>query len=628
MLNALRRAAKTVFAKILIGLLVLSFGVWGISDFVNQINPTEVARAGDTPISAAEFDRVYRLQSFRTGQQLGQQLTPQQAQAIGLPQQVLQSLVTEALQVDAAHSLGLDIGDDALAARIRGEEGFAGSNGFSRDRFNQFLANANYNEDEYVALQREAAAQEMWVNSLVGGVTAPTAYIEALNRYANQTREVSHFTLTDDAIGVLEDPSDETLQAYYDAHKADFRSPERRTFSIVTLSPEALAEPDTVSADAVRRAYEIDGAYGSPEQREVQQVILGDRDVAQKAADAVNKGYAFAVVLRQLGKKFADVNLGTVQRTQIFDPAVAEAAFGLEAKKATVVDGRFGPTLVRVGTIEPSGKRPLEEVEGEIRQSLALEEAVDQVRTLETSVTDAIAGGAQVAEVAERFGLPTRTIELVTSQGIGPDGSTVDIPQSADVLRAAFAADAGADAVPVEDGRTTTWVQVDTVAEAAEQPFEDVTGNVIFAWTEAEKVSRLDALAEEALAALKSGTPIDEVAAKYEAQVEVSPAFSRGQPPEGLPQAAAAEAFAGPKGHSASVRTDDGNVMLIEVTNVSEPAFFEEAADLAPIRTALDDGLANAMLFDLVNAWQAEVGATVNQPVLNRVIGLDAQAGS
>ncbi|MEO1105020.1 MAG: SurA N-terminal domain-containing protein, partial [Pseudomonadota bacterium] len=119
MLNALRRGSKGPLAMILIGLLVISFAVWGISDFVNQVDPSEVARAGDTPVSAQEFARVYRRTVNAQSQRLGQGLTPQQAAAIGVPTQVLSQLITEALQVDAAHALGRDSGDDALAARIR-----------------------------------------------------------------------------------------------------------------------------------------------------------------------------------------------------------------------------------------------------------------------------------------------------------------------------------------------------------------------------------------------------------------------------------------------------------------------------------------------------------------------------
>ncbi|MCF3933026.1 SurA N-terminal domain-containing protein [Acuticoccus sp. M5D2P5] len=623
MLNALRRGAKGIFAKILIALLVMSFAVWGISGFVNQINPSEVARAGDTPVSAQEYARVYQLQSNRLSQQLGQSLTPQQAQTFGLPQQVLQSLVTEALQVDAAHKLGIDLSDDALAARIRDNPAFAGPNGsFDRSRFDRLMADNGYTEAQFIEQQRAAAAQEMWVNGLIGGVSAPTPYLQAFNRYANQSRTVEWFALDESVLDVIEDPSEETLRAFYDENASEFRAPERRTFSIVTLTPAAIAEPDAVSDEAVQRAYDVPGAYGAPERRRVQQVVLSDMEIAQKAADALNEGTAFSAILSELDRKFEDVDLGLVQRSALVDPAVAEAAFELPARGAAAIEGRFGPVLVRVSEIEEADKRPFDEVKDEIRQTLALEEAAVEVRTIYDNVEDAVAGGASIAELAERFDLPSETYDLVTRAGIDRDGNQAEIPQSEQVLETAFGSEPGDDAIPVRGDDAYVWVQTDATVEAAEQPFEDVSGDVLVAWTAAEKAKRLDAIAEEAAAAVKGGTPIADVAAQYGVTLNTTEPFSQGNPPADLPQPAPAAAFEGPLGHADSVIAEDGRHVVLKVAEVSEPVFFEEAADLQQMRNTLNDGTANTILLDFVNGWQARVGATVNQPVLNQIIGV------
>ena len=626
MLNALRRAAKGTLAKLLIGILVLSFAVWGVSGFVNTVNQTEVARVGDTPVTAREFERAWRVQSVRISQQLGRSLTPEEIQTFGLANSVLQSLVTGALQVDAAHEMGIDVSDETLAERIRTDPRFASGGRFDRAAFDRFLGNFGYSEKEFIELERDAVAQELWTNSLVGGMTAPTAYVEAMNRFANQTREVATFRLTDDQLSTIPDPTEEELRAYYDEHKDEFRAPERRTFSIVTLSPEELAEPDLVSEDAVKRAYETDGAYGQPEKRRVQQVVLDDEETAQKAAEAINSGYAFSAVLRQLGKKRQDVDLGLVTRQGIFDETIAEAAFGLEPRKATVVDGRFGPTLVRVAEVEEAAKQPFEEVEAEIRQSLALDEAIDQARTLRIDVTDAVAGGAPVSEIAERFDLPVKVVDAVTRQGLDGKGDRVEIPAADAVLNAAFGAEAGDDALEVEEGDVTAWVQVDSIIQSDVQKFEDVATDVLVAWTEARRTEQLDALAQEAASAVDEGTPIEDVAATYGVTVETYQPFTFNQPPEGLSQAVAAAAFDGPVGYATTVPDGETRIVM-EVTAVSEPAFFEEDVALDQVRQQLGDGMANAVLLDFLNAWQERVGATVNQPIIDQVTGIAPRQG-
>lgn len=625
MLNALRRGAKTGYAKILIAVLVLSFALWGVADFVNQVDPTEVASAGSTPVSAAEFARFYERALRSTSEQLGRGLTADQAAAVGLPDQVLQTLVTDALQVDAADRLGVDLGDEMLAERIRTDEVFAGADGrFDRQRFDQLLAQNRYTESEFIALQRKAATREMLVNGLIGGLAAPEPYLEALYRFRNQSRQVDWFALSEDSLGAIADPTEEELRTFYEENRARFRAPEFRELALVSLSAETLARPESVDEAEIRKRYEVAGAYGTPERRRVQQVIMDDPELARKAADAINGGAAFEAILTELGRSFRDVDLGLVTRDELADPAVAEAAFALEPREAAAVDGRFGPVLVRVGEVQPGAKRPFEEVKDEIARTLAVQEAERQVRDVYGSIEDAFAGGATVAEVAERFDLPVRTV-TVDRRGVTPEGTQPEIDNGAGVLETAFRAEAGDDALPTRGGDVTTWVQVTDVIEATDRPFEEVQGEVLVAWTEAQKKERLDALAAEALAAVEAGQPVAEVAARYGATAATAPEVSRAEPPQDLPEPAVSAAFEGGEGHVARV-ADGERQIILKVVDVNEPAFFAEAADVRPISRALNEGLANTLLFEFVSAWQEEVGATVNRPVLDQVIGLDRRS--
>jgi len=62
MLDALRRGASSFLAKLLLGLLILSFGVWGIADVFTGFGRGNVATIGDTDITVPEYDRVLRME--------------------------------------------------------------------------------------------------------------------------------------------------------------------------------------------------------------------------------------------------------------------------------------------------------------------------------------------------------------------------------------------------------------------------------------------------------------------------------------------------------------------------------------------------------------------------------------
>jgi peptidyl-prolyl cis-trans isomerase D len=509
-----------------------------------------------------------------------------------------------------------------VAERIRSAPVFAGGDGtFDRSRFDLLLQENRYTEGEFIEIERDAAVQEMWVNGLLGGYTAPTPYLQALNRFANQTRQIAWFELTEEAVGPIPDPSQDELRDFYEENTDLFRAPERRSFAFVTLSAEVLAEPAAVSQGAVRREYERSGMYGQPEQRRVQQVTFDDPVLARRTADALEEGSAFETVLDEMDKTFQDVDLGFVERSDLVDPAVREAAFSLEEGGAAFVDGRFGPVVVRVSQIEEAAKQPFDEVEDEIRQTLAIEEAETLVNDLYVQVEDAVAGGARVGEIAQRFDLPLREVEPVTRRGVAADGDQVDVPSQ--LLSTAFQLAPGDDAEPVRIDSATAWIQTREVIEAADRPFDEVYGQVLVEWTEAQKTERLATLAEEAVQSIEDGVPVANVAERHDADPRTSEPFSRSEPPQDLPQAVSAAAFEGPEGYAESVIAGPGRHIVFEVTDVSEPAFFEQAADLQPIRTSLNDALANTLLFDFVNAWQAQVGATQNPQIINQIVGIE-----
>lgn len=621
MLNALRRGSKTFVAKILIGLLVVGFALFGVSEFVNQVDRTEVARAGDTPVGVTEFIRTYERARRNTSDQIGRNLTSEEAAALGVPTQVLQALLTDAFQVDAAHALGLDLGDEALAERIRTDPLFQTSGGgFDRARFEFMLSENRYDEAEYVELERDAAAREMLVNGLVGGLTAPQPYLEAFNTFQNQQRRIDYIEITDAALGEAPAPTDAELRTFFEENKDEFRAPEYRTFSFITLTADAVADPAAVPQDEVREAYDEEGAYGAAERRRVQQVVLSDTAVAEDAARRLSEGTAFETILSELERTLADVDLGLVTREELVDPAVAEAAFSLGSGEAAAVDGRFGPILVRVGEIEEAGKAPFADVEGEIRAELARRDAVRQLRPLTDNLEDEFAGGGSIGEAAARFDLPSRTV-TVDEAGRDQSGEPVDFGEAAGATVTAFSMEPGDDPRRVRGIDQRVWVQVDSVIASAERDYDAVTDEVREAFLADREANRLAARAEEALAAIDGGADVADVAADLGLSAQTSELYSRGAPAAGLPQGVLEASFEGGLGHTGSVIAGAGQHIVFEVAELVDPVFFEGAADLRPIADTLREGLANALLFGVVNGWQSEVGSTLNEPVFLGVTG-------
>src|SRR5690606_11664835 len=222
------------------------------------------------------------------------------------------------------------------------------------------------------------------------GVAAPATLLQNIALYRGEDRTVEYVVLPRSMVEPVEAPTDEALQTYFNQNKAAYAAPEFRTISFVKLEPEDIAEPETIAKEDVERAYEQQRAnYTVAERRTIEQINFDTMEAATAAQESLRSGATFEDLVELQGKKLEDVNLGTLPRSQIADEAIADAAFALSANQVSdVVEGTFGPVILRVTKIEPEKVTPLANVEAEIRQQLAVADATRQIQDTYDSYED------------------------------------------------------------------------------------------------------------------------------------------------------------------------------------------------------------------------------------------------
>jgi peptidyl-prolyl cis-trans isomerase D len=60
MMDSMRKAAKSWVAKLLIGLLAVSFGVWGIADVFKFASVNDLATVGSEQITAEAYSKAFQ----------------------------------------------------------------------------------------------------------------------------------------------------------------------------------------------------------------------------------------------------------------------------------------------------------------------------------------------------------------------------------------------------------------------------------------------------------------------------------------------------------------------------------------------------------------------------------------
>ena len=244
-----------------------------------------------------------------------------------------------------------------------------------------------------------------------------------------------------------------------------------------------------------------------------------------------------------------------VAKSDIIDPAVADAAFALKAGEISApVKGRFGTVLLQVGKIEPGEEKTYEEVAAQIKREIAESRAKTEIGNLRDKIEDERAAGSTLAETAKKLGLKSVTIEAVDRSGRGPDGKPVaDLPQTPNVISAAFASDVGVDNDPLQlPGGGYLWYDVTGITPSRERTLDEVKDQVAARWRD-DEIAQAAAGQGRRLARQAQGRhALAQVASEAGLKVETATDLQRGKPAGFVPAKAVDAVFKTPKGAPAS----------------------------------------------------------------------------
>ncbi|WP_274629132.1 SurA N-terminal domain-containing protein [Arvimicrobium flavum] len=627
MLDSLRKAAGTWVAKLLLLLLVGSFAVWGISgQLVTGMGGNSVIVAGGTEVSATDYRLAYDRQLSVMSQQFGTRITRDQATALGIDNQVLAQLVAGAVLDEQARKLGLGVSRDRVAALTVEDPAFQGPDGrFDRNQFDYVLRQVGMRPEDYLTNREQVAVRQQIVEAVSDGLTAPDAFFRALALYEGEDRTVDFVVLPSSLVEPIEDPSADVLAKWFEDRKANYGAPEYRKISYVKLEPEDIADESAITDDQVAKDYEASKArYTTAETRRIEQLVFASEEAAQAAADSLKAGSTFDQVVAAEGKSMGDVQMGALTKDKVPDPAVAEAAFKLQANEVSpIIKGSFGPMLVRVTEITPETVKSLDDVKTEIRKALALAEANRILLDVHDSYEDARAGGDSLQDAATKLNLKVTTIDAIDRTAQRPDGTIVDdIPESAALLAAAFESEANVENDPINIGSNGfVFFEVEGITPARERMLDEVREKVVADWKVAEVAARLGAKATELEKRLKDGATLDTIAAELKLEKQTKRGLKRQADDADFGRTGVAAAFGVPeKGVGLTPAPTDGGQILFQVSEVFEPAGADASTLPEQTRTSLSQGLADDLLDQLVARLQAEYDVEVDQGAIQRAL--------
>ena len=295
MLEKIREGSQGVIAKSILGLVIITFALAGIGNYLGNSSAAPAAIVNGDEIARTDFDeRFERERQFRE-QQFGAayaQLFADEASQLRMKSDVLDALIDEQLQLQLAEKIGLRVSDQSIKEFLREQQQFQTAGQFDNELYRNFLAR---NRMQATTLRDRLRVDQVRTQIRMAVATTDFSLPSEVNEFTQldkQTRDVEYIVFKQDDQKANVTITDEEKSAYYDEHQANYQTQEKISLQYVEIKMEDLMKEVAVSDEQLETYYnENRDAYRKSAERRRASVIQfnveEDRDAAQAKAEAV-----------------------------------------------------------------------------------------------------------------------------------------------------------------------------------------------------------------------------------------------------------------------------------------------------------------------------------------------------
>ncbi|WP_421267639.1 peptidylprolyl isomerase [Aeromonas veronii] len=394
MLDKLREGAQGKVAKVILGLIILSFALAGVGSYLNGPARTAPATVNGTEISAAALENAYRNERARMESQMGEAFSQLAANPDYMKQfrrGVLDRLIDQALLDSKARELGLRVSDEQIKQAIVAMPEFAENGKFNNDRYLQLIRRAGMTPEMFRDSLRQDMVRQQLMSALLGTEFSLKGEAEQLDKLYNQTRDLRLVRLA--AANYMADVqvSDNELEQYYKTNGARFMNDEQVKVDYLLLDAANLAKDIKVTEQDAQDYYDQhQDLFQRAERRHVAHILIPfgkDEKAAEQKAEAVlakaKAGDDFAALAKtDSSDTFSAKKGGELDWFEkgVMDPAFEKAAFALDkaGDLSGVVKSPFGFHIIKLLGVEAAQTKPFADVKEETIARLQADKAKEK----------------------------------------------------------------------------------------------------------------------------------------------------------------------------------------------------------------------------------------------------------
>jgi peptidyl-prolyl cis-trans isomerase D len=618
MLLEIREKVHGLFASIILILICVLFGLWGIQNYLGGGKEAPVVSVGDKEFFQRDVSQAY--------QQYAQNLAGMKFDEETIKKQALQKLVRDEVLLQYVQDQNLLVSDDTARDFIQTLEYFQKDGKFDKTQYQSMLGSQGMSSAEFVNRIKKALVMEQFQRAVVDSSFVTPAEINNFFKIQNQTRDVEYLTVP--LTPVSQQPGEEEITAYYQQHQDAYQTPEQVAIEYVELSLDKLAADISPAEEQLKAYYEEQKVqFTTKERRKISHILFAfnkdktaDELALQKALkakqDLKNKDFA-ALAAEVSDDKLTAKNGGDLGlfNVGVMEKAFEDAASSLKLGEVSEpVKSAFGYHLIKVTELIPGDVKPYEAVKAEVSKAYQKAQAEAKFNTLAEKVAEvSYENPDSLVAVAQLLGGTTSKTELFTraaGEGIASDEKVRAAAFSEEVLK-------GSNSEPLEIGGDKVVVlRMLSHQPAASRELKDVKPQVIASIQQDKAKQQAITTADKIKQELAGGKTLAQIAEALHLQAKKINGLTRTA--SDLPAAVTQEVFrtAKPKSGQPSVAVIDeakGGKLVVSVSSVNEGVMSDsDKSKQALIAKNISAAFGKAQMEAVLNALQTKADIVIN----------------
>ncbi|MEM1087498.1 MAG: SurA N-terminal domain-containing protein [Pseudomonadota bacterium] len=610
MLTLLRNMLRSKLGLLVFALIIVAMAGWGMTDVFSGNLGSNLAVAGKRTLTDGQFDAAVERELRTRDDGAGRSLTKEQALEQGLIDQIYNREQFRIALRAYGDALGITATPEIIQRSIEENPAFSDTTGlFDQNNYFSLIDSVGYSDRSF----RDTVERDLTISRLQrmpgAGLTVPNALARIEASYNGELRSASWFTLREDMLPEIGEPTEEELLELYEERTDALREPQRRQITLLRMAVDDFTggAEETFSEDDLigfYEAYRVE-RYTGPDTRVIAEFRFANEDDARAALGQIAGGANADQIPALLSS-----NIRATQIDGISDPNFAQRVFSRGAGVQSIhgpaqINGAW--VIVQIQDIIEGEATPYEAVREQILNELARDVGINEFYKALPRFDDLIGSGSTLEEIGLDLGVPVFTFAPVDERGVSAGGAFFSpLTENPNLLRQAFTRAEGRTTERFGDQEVSWMARVDSIIPERMPEFEEVRDRLAVSWRLQKQADQMQTVAGEIKARIDSGeTVLNDEAARFGATIESTPRpLSRSNPQANLPRQLINGLFEAREEQDILTGPGlPGQTIILQVSAIDRPE--AETVDILAETTAIGmrDGLAN----DLFDAFFLEI---------------------